>query len=325
MEAPRVDPAPFPGFGRVVNGCDPSLLDATYVEMNRRAGVGLMATTVSIKEDFATTKAAIDSVRRLSEQTGARILTTRQDLSEAHDLAIVLAMQNTSACEESLERLDDLIELGVRIVQLTYNERNAVGSGCTEPNDEGLTTFGKSVVKHLQDRGVVIDLSHVGRATVADTIGMAQGPVTFTHANCNSLCPNPRNRTDEEIKWAADSGGIVGLNAFPFFVDAQKPDVNRLAEHAAHIAGMTSSAHVTLGLDFIYGRDLNWVKSLGYQAAAYPSLDDWPSSYAEGIEDVSGLGNLADALRRVGFSDREIEAIFCDNLTKVLTRVWASN
>jgi membrane dipeptidase len=313
--------ARFPGFGSVINGCDPSRLDTTYLELNSNAGVRAFATTVCITEGFLATSEAIASVRTLARQSSVRIATAAEHL-DGDGLALILATQNTSAVEGSLLLLDALVELGVRIVQLTYNEQNLVGAGCTERVDGGLTRFGLDVVRRLRELGVLIDLSHCGPMTVRDAVDAATGPLAFTHSNCSNLCPNPRNRTDEEIRSVAATGGVIGLNAFPTFVHPEAADVKTLARHAAHIATLASVDNVSLGLDFIYGRDRDWVASLSYSPAAYPSLDDWPASYAAGIEDITGLPNLAQALDAEGFSDTEIAQVFGGNLRRVLGETW---
>lgn len=118
-------------------------------------------------------------------------------------------------------------------------------------------------------------------------------------------------------------GGVIGLNAFPFFVDRAHGDVDGLARHAAHMAEITSVDNISLGLDFVHGRDMDWVRSLGYGGAAYPPLDEWPQTYAVGIEDVGRLDNLAAALARAGFSTDHVRAIFGGNLERALTAAWA--
>jgi membrane dipeptidase len=312
----------FPGDGSVLNGCDPSVLDAAYLEFNRVSGVRAFSTTVAINEGFESTRAAIAQVRDLCAANDARVIEGTEDLSEG-ELGVILATQNTSPFDGSLERLDELVDMGIRIVQLTYNEENLVGGGCSDPHDTGLTPFGIQVVQRLQERGVAIDLSHCGRRIVKDTLGVTQSAVLFTHANCDALCANPRNRTDDEIREVAAVGGVIGLNAFPFFVDRVHGDVDGLARHAAHMADITSVDNISIGLDFVRGRDMDWVRSLNYGGAAYPSLDDWPRTYAEGIEDVSRLDNLAAALERVGFSTDHVRAIFGRNLERALTAAWA--
>jgi len=314
----------FPGDGSVLNGCDPSVLDAAYLELNRDSGVRAFSTTVAINEGFESTRIAVARVRDLCAANDARVIESPEDLATDGKLGVILATQNTSPFDGSLARLDELVDMGIRIVQLTYNEQNLVGGGCSDPHDTGLTPFGVSVVRRLQERGVAIDLSHCGRRIVKDTLGITSATVLFTHANCDALCPNPRNRTDEEIREVAAAGGVIGLNAFPFFVDRAHGDVDGLARHAAHMAEITSVDSISIGLDFVHGRDMDWVRSLGYGGAAYPPLDEWPQTYAEGIEDVGRLDNLAAALNRVGFSTDHVQAIFGYNLNRALTAAWAS-
>jgi membrane dipeptidase len=313
----------FPGDGAVVNGCDPSVLDAGYLSLNRRSGVRAFATTVAVNEDFTDACKAIGRIREICASNGARVIQSPEDLTAEDGLGVILATQNTLPFDGSLERLDDLVDMGLRIVQLTYNEQNLVGGGCSDPHDTGLTAFGIRVVRRLQERGVAVDLSHCGRRIVRDTLAITGAPVMFTHANCDALCSNPRNRTDEEIREVAAAGGVIGLNAFPYFVDRAHGDVDGLARHAAHIAEITSVGNISLGLDFVRGRDMDWVRSFGYGGAAYPPLDQWPATYAEGIEDITRLDNLTAALERVGFTSDDVRAVFGANLRRALLSAWS--
>ena len=96
-------------------------------------------------------------------------------------VGIILGWQNTSAIENDVKKLQIFYDLGVRVVQLTYNTQNLVGSGCWETQDGGLSDFGRDVVLEMNRLGIVIDLSHVGAKTSSDTIMLSKSPVAYTH------------------------------------------------------------------------------------------------------------------------------------------------
>ena len=131
---------------------------------------------------------------------------------------VIFGWQNATPIENDLDRLDLFYKLGVRIIQVTYNERNLLGNGCWERNDEGLSNFGIDAVKEMNRLGILIDLSHVGDQTTLDTIELSEHPVACTHANARSFVDNRRNKTDDALKLLADKGGVIGATAWPPFL-----------------------------------------------------------------------------------------------------------
>ena len=128
---------------------------------------------------------------------------------------IILGWQNATPVESDVRRFRLFHALGVRIVQLTYNERNLFGNGCWERTDEGLSVLGLAAIREMNKLGILIDLSHVGDRTVLDTIEHSEQPVAFTHANARSQTDYPRNKTDEAIRALTAKGGDGGRQRLP--------------------------------------------------------------------------------------------------------------
>ena len=166
-------------------------------------------------------------------------------------VGIIFGFQNSSPIADDLDLVEVFYRLGVRAIQITYNDLNLVGAGCYERQDVGLSQFGVDLVAEMNRLGMVIDLSHVGHRTTMDAIETSEDPVWFSHTNPRNLCEHPRNKTDEEVKALVAKGGIVGANSFPTFLargyDSTLEDVLDVVDYWVDLVGIDS---VGIGLDF---------------------------------------------------------------------------
>jgi microsomal dipeptidase-like Zn-dependent dipeptidase len=126
-------------------------------------------------------------------------------------LAIFYLFQTSTQFGRDLDRVDLFYGLGARSSQITYNFQNWAGAGCKERNDSGLTVFGLELVERMNRVGMLIDLSHAGMRTMADTIRASRAPVVISHTACAALHPNQRNTTDQNLRLLAEHGGVVGI------------------------------------------------------------------------------------------------------------------
>ena len=131
-------------------------------------------------------------------------------------LGLILGFQDTEMLERDLSRLDTFRQLGVLIVQLTYNIRNLIGDGCLEPGDAGLSEFGREAVARMNALGMAVDLSHCGTRTTATGIAASTKPPLITHSGCREVYRHPRSKEDRELKAMADKGGVLGIYLMPF-------------------------------------------------------------------------------------------------------------
>ena len=149
------------------------------------------------------------------------------DLDEAKKsgrLGLIYGFQDGTPLGESMERLDLFYDLGVRIIQFTYNLRNLVGDGCLEPGDAGLSLFGRKLIARMNDKHMLVDLSHCGRRTTLESIEISTQPVAITHAGCTAIADLPRNKTDEQLRKLADKGGVVGIYLMPYSAHRRSAD-----------------------------------------------------------------------------------------------------
>lgn len=181
------------------------------------------------------------------------IVRRHEDIARAKNektLGLILGFQNTEMLERDLSRLEVFHRLGVRIIQLTYNDRNLIGDGCLEPGDAGLSTYGHQAVEQMNGLGIAVDLSHCGTRTSADGIAASKRPPLITHSGCREVYRHPRSKEDRELKAMADKGGVIGIYFMPFIGPGPGAPTTemlmRQIEHAIKVCGVD---HVGIGSD----------------------------------------------------------------------------
>jgi membrane dipeptidase len=202
-------------------------------------------------QDSVTDIGQLDAVIRQYPGELIKVLSAT-DIARAkaqRKIGIIYGFQNATMMGDDPARVDIFADLGVRVVQLTYNLPNALGDGCMAPQGRGLTDFGRKVVDRLNARRVMVDLSHSGRQICLDAARYSKQPIGINHTGCRALTDLPRNKTDEELKLIADKGGFVGVYFMPFLNlsgHARAVDVVAHIEHALNVCG---EDHVGIGTD----------------------------------------------------------------------------
>ena len=177
--------------------------------------------------------------------------TTVGDVDRArreHKLAVFYLYQNTVQFGKDLDRVDLFHRLGLRSCQLTYNTKNAVGVGCWE--EGGITPFGRDVIARMNERRLLIDLSHANMQTMAEATAASRAPVIVSHTGCMAVYANRRNTTDENLKAVANRGGVVGICQMRPFLTAKKQDnLHAYFDHLLHAIRVAGVEHVAIGSD----------------------------------------------------------------------------
>ena len=222
------------------------------------------------------------------------------------DTAVVLHFQGSSMLGGEVALVDAYYQLGVRVMQLTYNYRAEAGDGCLEDNDAGLSSFGRKVLARMEKLGILPDVSHAGERTSRDILRLADGPVIASHSNPRALCNSPRNLTDDLIDAIAASGGVIGICAFPaFLVESGRPTAENMADHISYIAERIGIEHVGLGLDFA-DEDEDDYDYYGYDKRYYPRP---PWAWPKGLEWWEDVKNLRSVLAHRGFHENQIDGV----------------
>ena len=250
---------------------DPEFRDAVR-RIYETAGVDLLSVTPwthdpSIPEhagqrrDLARWQARFDAANWLHKVTSPE---AARQIAADGDVGVILNTQNVGAAiDGSLNWVDVLYNEGVRLFQLTYNYQNAVGTGCNDFSEGGLSSFGRSVVDRINDLGGVVDVSHCGKRTTLDAIEYSEEPVAVTHAACQSVASHYRGKSDEEIEALADAGGYMGIVTLPWFIapDIDEPTLEIFFEHIEHAVSILGVENVGLGTDF-YPADVRFPSEL---------------------------------------------------------------
>jgi membrane dipeptidase len=345
---------PPEGRGRQQSGPDaPSMVDAPRMKEGGLDGIffsiymsGRITGDTAVKRALAQ----IDTVRKavLAHPDEVALCTTAgcvRAAAKAGKLAALMGMEGGHMINESLPQLRDYAKLGVRYLTLTHslNTTWADSSG-DKPLHNGLTPFGKDVVKELNKLGMMVDVSHVADKTSWDALETSRAPLLASHSSCRALSGHPRNMTDEMIKAMAAKGGVIQINYLDSYLDdalyraqeARRPQTDakraelekqfpgeenqqkrfqmlreysdtlgplpkvsweKIVEHIDHAAKLVGPDHVGLGSDF--------------DGATMPI----------GMEDVTQLPKLTEALVKKGYTEQQIKGILGENLLRLMEKV----
>ncbi len=248
---------------------------------------------------------------------------------------VVIDFQNTTPFGDELDRIQHFHNLGLRMVQLTYNLRNLVGDGCTETTQGGLSYFGREVVRRLNEARILVDVSHCSEQVGWDALKISTAPVIVSHSSSKAVCYHDRGKTDELAKAIADRGGYFGVVVIPGFI-SDKPEVplDTFAEHVAHIVDVCGIDHVGIGTDKMgpgpgteslveYPDTLprhgsgtfDWA---GFRLKEHRLLGD---HVLRGYESFGDWPNLTVALAKRGFNEEELRKLLGLNYLRVFRDV----
>jgi membrane dipeptidase len=315
----------------IIDGLVVSRWDRNLFADMQTGGLSAANCTCCIWEGFEATMKNVADLRRLIEEN-ADIVTqvfTAADIDRARaekKVGIILGWQNSTGFGDYLPFVATFAELGLRIVQLTYNTANMAGCGCYESVDRGLTDFGRDLVSELHKRRILIDLSHVGSKTARDVIDFSSKPVAYSHCCPSALKDHPRNKSDEEIRYIVDRGGFVGVAGVPHFLArGVQSDVDDMANAVAHVINAAGEDMVGIGTDVTQGQGPDFFESIsldkGY-GRRLTSFADLP--ILRGFERLNNYGNIVAALERKGLSERVIDKVIGRNWYRFLNEVWGA-
>ncbi|WP_049974457.1 dipeptidase [Azospirillum sp. B4] len=266
---------------------------------------------------------------------------TAADITAAQaqgQLGVIYGFQNAVQLGGDLDRVELFADLGVRIIQLTYNPANPLGAGSMADKagavNTGLTDFGRQAVERLQAARIIVDLSHSGEKTCLDALAVAKGPITISHTGCRALCDLPRNKTDAELRGVAQGGGVVGIYFMPFLVPDGHPKAEDVVRHIEHALDVCGEDHVAIGTDGeVTGiDDLDRYRAvlrkeiLARRAAGISATGEGEDTYPF-VVDLRGPGQftrLADLLSKRGHKAARIDKILGGNVLRCARDVWGS-
>jgi membrane dipeptidase len=305
---------------------------------------GVTAANVTVVDMHADASRALEQMgawlgRVAAPSSGWRLVRRASDIEAARDegrVGLVMGWQNALPLGDRLERVRAFHAIGLRVLQLAYNEANLVADGCMEPRQGGLTAFGRELVGELCAVGVAIDLSHCSEATGREAAALSTRPVFVTHANARALDARVRNKSDETLRAVADGGGVIGISVHGFLnwngrADSP-PSLENFVRHVRHVVDLCGIGHVGIGTDFSAVRDDatvqaildmsrdRYAKSGGEYAAAFGNAS--AARYPAETPTPRQWQRLPEALERGGFRGGEIDAIAGGNFLRALRDAW---
>jgi membrane dipeptidase len=323
---------------------DGAPLTASEVDDVRRSGMTAFNLTVGTVGTMPSLEAFEKIVRDIARWEGeverhpdvlARIRTADDIRAARRDgrTGLIYGLQDGVSFEDDLERLTALRQLGVRVIQPTYNRRNLLGDGCMEKADAGLSASGVAAVERMNALGILVDLSHCGRRTAADAIAASSKPVAFTHTGCAALVEHPRHRTDAEMRAVADKGGVVGIFVMPYLAKGRQPTAADVVAHVEHALDVCGDDHVAIGTDgtlsavaltpeFVakFRENTRRRKELGI-AAPYETEEGY--LFASDLNTPRRFETLGEMLLARGHGEARVEKLLGANLLRVFDAAWS--
>jgi membrane dipeptidase len=314
-----------------------------YLDLWRRAGVTAACGTYSGSEpgkafDVANRRIA-QAVATIAALDGELILVRRAtDIERAHGTGthgLILDFQNATPFGDDLDRIEHFHNLGVRMVQLTYNLRNLVGDGCTETSQGGLSYFGREVVHRLNELRMLVDVSHCSEQVGWDALKVSSVPIVVSHSASKAVCSHDRNKSDELAKAVADRGGFFGVVVIAGFISSRtEATLDDFADHVEHLVTVAGIDHVGIGTD--KAGPGPGTESLIEYPPDLPRHDprkfDWagfrlgehrltPEYHLKGYENFGDWPNLTVALAARGFTEAELRKLLGLNFLRVFREV----
>lgn len=305
--------------------------DREVLEEIRKGGIGAVHVTCALWESARDTLTTLGRWhRRIRDNSDIVSLAfTAADIKHAAETgrtAIVLGLQGSSPIEDELDLVEVFYLLGVRVMQLTYNNQSLIGGSCYEEHDSGLSRFGRQVIAQMNRVGMLVDLSHVGERTSLEAIAVSERPVTITHSNPLSSFWHARNKSDLVLKELAANGGVLGCTIYPPLIGGEKVTLMSWIEIVARAVDLIGIEHVGIGTDASRkweDHHLQWVRlgrwahdpSLGRTVSGSDSWPIWPAWF----QTPADFPNIVDGLRKHGFSEPEMAAILGGNWMRIFS------
>lgn len=300
---------------------------------------------------FAFANREIDSLYALIKRNPDKIALVRntKELKKAvagKKLAALIGVEGGHMIEDRMDYIDSLAKRGMRYLTLTWNNST---SWATSARDEvtkkdslkhlGLTDYGKQIVKHLNDLGVMVDVSHVGERTFYDVLATTTKPVIASHSCAYNIDPNRRNLKDEQLKALAKNGGVVCLNFYSAFVDsAYAPKVLKFQiQHKVELDSLIRVYHdvdlANIRINAMYKTESDKlrpplelltkhidyiVKLISVDYVGIGSDFDGAESYPLGLDSVADYPKITEELLKLGYKQKDIDKILGGNVMRVL-------
>ncbi|MGV3633618.1 MAG: membrane dipeptidase [Pseudorhodoplanes sp.] len=292
----------------------------------KAGGVTAIHVTICYHENFRETIANIGQWNRWFQDYPDLICpaSTADDVRRAKQdgrTAVIFGFQNPAPIEDDLSLVEIWHRLGVRFMQLSYNNQSLLATGCYEQEDPGITRMGREVIREMNRVGLVIDMSHSAERSTLEAIELSSRPIAITHANPSSWHDVPRNKSDVVLKALGQSGGMLGFSLYPLHLKGGSGCTLRsFCEMVARTAELMGVERIGIGSDLCQDQPdsvVEWMRvgrwtrdSRGASgplgAAVFPPQPDW-------FRNNTQFAGIASGLAEVGFAQPDIDRIMGGN------------
>lgn len=310
----------------IVDGLQYCNWSAEIFRQMREGNVAAVHVTVCYHEGFRETVGNIEAWnRRLAEYADLIVLArSGADVRQAQaagKTAIIFGLQNCSPIEDDIGLVEICHQLGIRFMQLTYNNQSLLAAGCYEAEDGGITRMGREVIREMNRVGLVIDMSHSAERSTLEAIDISARPVAITHANPSFWHPGRRNKSNAVLKALTARGGMLGFSLYPHHLKGGSHcRLDDFCAMVARTAEMVGATHLGIGSDLCqdqpdsvvtWMRNGRWTRTTDYGEgsagqAGFPPQPPW-------FRDNRDFHKIAEGLRAVGFSETEVAGIMGGN------------
>ena len=235
--------------------------------------------------------------------------------------SIIFGFQNPSPIEDDIGLIEIWQKLGIKFMQLTYNNQSLLASGCYETNDAGISRMGKEVIKEMNRVGMVIDMSHSSERSTLEAIEHSSKPISITHANPSFWHPAKRNKSNTILKCLSESGGMLGLSLYPHHLkNGSMCELNDFCDMIARTVDLIGIKNIGVGSDLCqdqpdtiveWMRNGRWTKDTDFgegsiENPGFPKQPNW-------FKDNRDFNNISKGLKKVGLSSENIKDIMGRN------------
>ena len=235
--------------------------------------------------------------------------------------SIIFGFQNPSPIEDDIGLIEIWKKLGIKFMQLTYNNQSLLASGCYETNDAGISRMGKEVIKEMNRVGMVIDMSHSSERSTLEAIEHSSKPISITHANPSFWHPAKRNKSNTILKCLSESGGMLGLSLYPHHLkNGSMCELNDFCDMIARTVDLIGIKNIGVGSDLCqdqpdtiveWMRNGRWTKDTDFgegsiENPGFPKQPNW-------FKDNRDFNNISKGLKKVGLSSENIKDIMGRN------------
>ena len=321
----------------VIDGLQYANWSEKIFKQMREGKVDAVHVTITYHENFRETVLQIEKWNRFFEQFPDLIFQGRTavDLELARETertAIYFGSQNPSCIEDDIGLVEILHTLGLRFMQLTYNNQSLLATGCYEADDTGLTRMGREVVSEMNRVGLVVDMSHSGERSTLDAIDHSSRPIAITHANPSFWHPALRNKSSDVLKALGDSGGMLGFSIYPHHLkNSSDCSLQSFCDMVAQTIDLMGEDSVGIGTDLCqdqpdsvveWMRVGRWTKSIDYGegSADKPGFPDMPSWFRGNLD----FTNLNKGLKQAGMDASLISKVMGGNWFNFFSKSYES-